>query len=100
MTPLLEAIADHWGGDGCTRCEYDDVFRFHDDHGDAYAVWSPGQIARLAEPDGRPFNKAVLKSQVIVRGLSDAPDCWWTVNLDGSYISLSGVAGQLQLKVV
>jgi len=84
---ILHAIADNWGGRECPRADHPNgVFSFRGDEGySLYHVWRPGQTALLAEDNGRPFRKKVPSGKYLVRCMTDAPDCWWYVNDDGTY---------------
>lgn len=93
---LVNAIADNWGGKDCPRSDNADVFVFRGDEGASlYYVWRPKQIALLAEDSGRPFQHRVPEGKYLVRGMTDAPDCWWYVNDDGTYTDFQGKDHQL-----
>jgi hypothetical protein len=93
---LLHLIADYWGGKDCQRADHPSgVFAFRKD-GFLYYVWRPGQVALLAEVDGRPFQHTVPQGRYLVRAINDAPDAWWYIEDDGAYTDFSGKTTYLQ----
>jgi hypothetical protein len=85
---ILNAIADLWGGEGCTRewVEMHNEWHFTNGPEEAfhYVVTLPGSVAHLREDDGRPFTTKPLNAYV-VNCLNDAPDSWFIVTPEGHY---------------
>lgn len=90
---LIQAITRYWGGKN-TKVEEAaiGVYSFRGDEGySRYEIRLPGTFARIYEDSGRPIEGfKVPESKVLVRCLTDAPDAWWYVGLDGSYRSFRG----------
>lgn len=92
---LLDKIADNWGGVGCPRGHVGQAYRFIANDGMTYIIYMPDSEAELAEDNGRPFMHKVTSGVVLVRCITDAPDAWFHVRLDGWYSDPRGVGKQL-----
>lgn len=85
--PLYNAIADLWGGKGCSRRQTrSGEFWFQGDDFATFLVSPPGTKVELCDDSGEPIPNCVVEAdKVVVQCLGDAPDAWWLVGTDGSY---------------
>lgn len=85
---ISQRIALHWGGlEGLVSLTNasSDMLQFGG-HDDLYQIWLAGSRPKLREDDGRPFTgDPVKKGHVLVNCLTEAPDNWFHVALNGTY---------------
>lgn len=81
---ILNFIADKWGGLDSPRGIADNgSLWFRDEDGSPYKAFLPGQRFPVIEDSGRPSGSIKVKAgKVYVRAIYDAPDCWFSVDLD------------------
>jgi hypothetical protein len=86
----VTAIAKRWGDSNSEpRYETEGVWRFTGD-GFIYLVFSPGTDVPTYEDSGRPCGDAVFPTAWTVRAVNDAPDSFWTIEQDGTYVDYQG----------
>jgi hypothetical protein len=99
LEEAFNVIADNWGGKGCSRhiggglADYGGYFV--GDWGERFIVAFPGNKFRIYEDSGRPCGKITIpQGRIAVRGLDDAPDCWWYCDLNGEKIEYNAEGGE------
>jgi hypothetical protein len=80
---LFNQVADKWGGKDCPRKYTLDTCAFVSNDGARYKVYWPGEKFPVVEDSGRPSGSITVKAGYLyVRCQDDAPDCWWSVDIE------------------
>ena len=78
----LNAIADNWGGVGCSRNRTAEGMEFTDSVGARYIAIGSGSTMPTYEDSGQPNDGVTVgQGEIMVRCIDDAPDSFWSVKL-------------------